>query len=112
MIDRILFSYQLPLKNRTGCTSCQTKVINGTLHPVWSAVCTGSHSFQWVDQARVTFEVWDQISTTSNNFVGGASLTIPQMVANGDNHKEIALPLAGGPGSGKIYARVTWTPIV
>jgi len=49
------------------------------------------------------------VSSTKNNFIGGASLTIPQLVANGDSHKEIALPLAGGAGSGKIYVRVTWT---
>jgi len=99
----------LPIKNRTTCVSCATKAINGTLHPVWTAVCTGSHTYKWIDGARVTFEVWDQISTTNNNFIGGASLTIQQLLTNGDSHKEIALPLAGGPGSGKIYVRVTWT---
>ncbi len=101
----------MPLKNRTTCTSCHTKTISGTLHPVWSAVCEGSHKFQWTDQSRVTFEVWDMISSTKNNFVGGASLTIPQLIANGDSHKEIPLPLAGGTVSGKIYVRVTWTAV-
>jgi len=85
-------------------------VIDSSAHPIWSKICSGTNSNKWMDSARVTIEVWDKISSTITNFVGGASITIAQLMANGDSHKEIKLALAGGAQSGSVFTRVTWTP--
>jgi len=100
----------LPVADRQTCVSCTTKVISPTTAPVWGAVCAGSHKYLWVNGSRVNFEVWEQTSSTKNTFAGGASVLVSQVVANGDNHKQINLSLANGNNSGKMTVRVTWTP--
>lgn len=63
--------------------------------------------------SRVTFEVWDNHGTGAANkeFMGGASLTIAQLLSHGDSHKELHLALQGGHWAGQMNARVTWTPV-
>ncbi|CAG2165735.1 unnamed protein product [Oppiella nova] len=100
---------ELPIVNRTTCVTCQTKVAPTSTNPIWGVVCTGSHNFQWVQESRVTFELWEQ-GSGKNTFGGGASLLITELLAHGDSHKSIQLSLARGDNSGKMTVMVTWTP--
>lgn len=98
-----------PVKNRTLC-GCQTTTMNSTIHPIWQQSCTSPKTNKWLNTTRITLEIWDQLSTTTTNFVGGAAVNITQLLTNGDNNKEIQLALAGGSQSGKIWTKITWTP--
>jgi len=99
----------LPVKTRSMC-GCQTNTVSNTLHPIWQQGCTSSQANRWTNETRVSVEIWDQLSTTMTNFIGGASLVISQMLKNGDNNKELPLALSGGSQSGKIWIQVQWTP--
>ncbi|CAG2117899.1 unnamed protein product [Medioppia subpectinata] len=101
---------ELPIIDRKTCVSCQTAIAPTSTHPTWRVVCQGSHKFIWKEESRVTFEVWDHVSSVKNNFAGGATLLITQLIEHHDSHKPIALPLARGDNSGKISVTVTWTP--
>jgi len=98
----------LPLKDRSSCI-CETNVIESSAHPVWQKVCTGLNNNKYTDSSKVIFEVWDKISSNNNNFIGGASLTIQELIAKGESHKEIKMALIGGQ-SASVFVRVTWTP--
>ena len=100
----------LPIQDRHTCVSCSTNVATSTNHPNWHSVCAGSGKYMFVDQSRVSIEVWDHHGQGNNVFMGGASLTIPQMLNHGDNHREINLSLTGGHASGQVTTRITWTP--
>jgi len=97
-----------PVKNRTLC-GCQTTTMNNTIHPIWQQSCTSPKTNKWLNTTRISFEIWDQLSTTTTNFIGGAAVNITQLLTNGDNNKEIQLALAGGAQSGKIWAKIVWT---
>jgi len=99
----------LPVKNRTMC-GCQTKTVSASIHPIWQQMCTSAVTNRWTNGTRVSVEVWDQLSTSMTNFIGGASLVISQLLTNGDNNKELPLALSGGSQSGKIWIQVQWTP--
>ena len=102
----------LPIQNRASCVSCSTNLQSSTSHPYWNDVCAGSGKYLFVSDSRVSFEVWDSHGTGAANkiFLGGASLTIPQLLSHGDNHRELHLGLTGGSASGSVVGRVTWTP--
>src|SRR5699024_7384652 len=102
----------LPMVDRSQCTTCNTGIIQNSAYPIWNSICSGSGNLLFVEDARVTFEVFDNFATGSQVFLGGASLTIPQLLSHGDNHKRLHLALIGGHVAGQINARVTWTPKV
>ena len=102
----------LPMVDRSQCTTCNTGIIQNSNYPIWNSICSGSGNLLFVEDARVTFEVFDNFATGSQVFLGGASLTIPQLLSHGDNHKRLHLALIGGHVAGQINARVTWTPKV
>jgi Ca2+-dependent lipid-binding protein len=99
-----------PVKTRTLC-GCQTTTMNNTVHPIWQQACTSPKTNKWLNTTRITVEVWDQLSASTTNFIGGAAVNITQLLANGDNNKEIQLALAGGSQSGKIWTKIIWTPV-
>ena len=102
----------LPIQNRASCVSCSSNVVPSTTLPTWHSVCAGSGKYLFVSDARVSFEVWDNHGEGAANkiFLGGASVTIPQLLSHGDNHKQLHLALTGGHTAGQVNAIVTWTP--
>ncbi|KAH9395557.1 hypothetical protein TYRP_020584 [Tyrophagus putrescentiae] len=101
----------LPIKNRASCVTCVTNPVNNSLNPVWNSVCAKSGKHLFVQESRVSIELWDNhgVGAANKVFLGGVSLTIPQLLSQGDSHRELHLSLAGGVASGLLNFRVTWT---
>ncbi|KAH9409539.1 hypothetical protein TYRP_010549, partial [Tyrophagus putrescentiae] len=109
-IQNFTVDMTLPMTDRSQCTTCLTGTVPSSTFPVWKSICSGSGKLLFVEQSRVTFEVFDNFATGNQVFVGGASLTIPQLLSHGDNHKRLHLALVGGHIAGQINARVTFSP--
>jgi hypothetical protein len=97
----------LPLRDRSSFI-CQTNVIESSAHPVWQKVCTGLNNNKYTDSSKVFFEVWDKISSNNNNFIGGASLTIQELIVKEESHREIKMALIGGQ-SASVFVRVFYS---
>ncbi len=97
----------MPLRDRSSFI-CQTNVIESSAHPVWQKVCTGLNNNKYTDSSKVIFEVWDKISSNNNNFIGGASLTIQELIAKEESHREIKMALTGGQ-SATVFVRVFYS---
>jgi hypothetical protein len=97
----------LPLRDRSSFI-CQTNVIESSAHPVWQKVCTGLNNNKYTDSSKVIFEVWDKISSNNNNFIGGASLTIQELIVKEESHREIKMALIGGQ-SASVFVRVFYS---
>src|SRR5690625_2261674 len=102
----------MPIHNRASCVTCVTNLASTTNHPQWKAVCANSGKHLFVAESRVSIEVWDNHGKGKDKkvFLGGVSLTIPQLLSHGDSHKELHLALTGGTASGQVDTRITWTP--
>ncbi|KAJ6225738.1 hypothetical protein RDWZM_004283 [Blomia tropicalis] len=101
----------LPIQDRSSATTCKTSVITNSDYPHWNSICTGSDALRFVEQSRVIFEVFDNFNGDRQTFLGGASITIPQLLSHGDNNKQLHLALSGGLIASQINCRITWTPI-
>ena len=70
---------KLPMIDRSKCTTCSTPILPNTMYAVWNSICEGSDRLVFIDQSRVTFEVFDNYETGSQLFLGGASMTRQQL---------------------------------
>jgi len=91
------------------CSRCETDVIATTTMAAWNKVCSTSKML-FSDQARVAFELGDHHGPNDNYFVGGTSLTIPQLLSHGDSGKKLHLAVTGGHIAAQVNVLVTWTP--
>lgn len=72
-------------------------------------VCTLASTERYVSTSRIVFEVYDQTSSTSTTFLGGATVDLSQTIANNDINKQLTLPFAGGVQTGNIYVKINFT---
>ena len=93
-----------PMKELTGVAK-----LGDSNYPQWKEICSGTGKYVFVEDARVTMEVWDHKGQGNNQFIGGATLTIDQMLDHADNNRVINMAMAGG-NPGQITMRITYTP--
>ena len=105
----------LPLPEHASCVSCATSVVAVTEggFAYWNQVCGGASSGHLFNElATVTFELWATVGPfqEAKHFIGGASVSVPEMSREQSSGRLLHLPLRAGHLAGQVTVRVTWTP--
>ncbi|KAH9407245.1 hypothetical protein TYRP_012795 [Tyrophagus putrescentiae] len=107
----------LPLPEHASCVSCATSVVAVTEggFAYWNQVCSGggaSSGHLFNELATVTFELWATVGPfqEAKHFIGGASVSVPEMSREQSSGRLLHLPLRAGHLAGQVTVRVTWTP--
>jgi hypothetical protein len=101
----------LPITRKSPGWFWTTPIIPSTKNPVWSFITRGTRDHIWSIDSELIFQLWDHVTSTYNNYIGGGIVTIQHLISGGNNNKAIIIPINGGIYSAKITAHVTWTPL-
>lgn len=99
-----------PLADHGSCLTCSTPISRSTDFAFWGHHCSDDETAVFSDQAHVAFEVWAR-EGAQRSFLGGATLTVPELATGERNGKLLRLPLKAGDVAGQVSVRVTWTAI-
>ena len=103
-------SISAPTSERENCF-CRTAKIEDNNSPYWEQSCEPIPVNKFNQSSTLlTVEVYDNEVIADDEFIGGADITVLEVIENGNNGKPFDLELSG-PYSGSITLNITWTPI-
>ena len=114
---------QLPLQNTATCNAhCRANFVSSGGpggHSKWATAPNGTDRCAglFVEHAGVFLEAKGLMGQAAGGevFLGGISLTVPQLLSHGDNNRPLHLELTGAKASPQLPAsvfldtRITWT---
>jgi len=104
--------FTLPISDHHSCTSsCNASLaITPTTAAIWNNPCSRE---AFTDLSSIYFEVFDIQGPTVERYLGGAALTIQQVIAHNDVGKSLKLVFNGTQlNSGYLDVLVNWLPKV
>ncbi len=88
---------------------CETDIHNDNNNPNWNHECHNWNNKSVSILSKVTFLVYDADHGHDDDFIGGVSLTIYQMLFNGYNGKDVILKW-DKPYPGSLAIQMKWLP--
>lgn len=86
---------------------CETDILNDNNNPNWNHECLNWKNKSVSILSKVTFLVYDADHGHDDDFIGGVSLSIFQMLSNGYNNKDVILRW-DKPYSGSLAIKMQW----
>jgi len=89
---------------------CETDIHNDNNNPNWNHECLNRKDKSVSILSKVTFLVYDADHGHDDDFIGGVSLTIYQMLFNGYNGRDVILKWEK-PYAGSLAIQMNWIPL-